>query len=276
MRSFATIATGVAVCLVLAGSAAHGKPAGPATDTIEYFGGTVFSSAEVVSVLWGPDVAKRTVHGMPDFFAALVNSTYMDQLTIYDTKHIKAVNGHKGSHQTISRGKFYGQVEITPKNHGTTITEADIHKELKYQISQGNLPPQGPNMFYVIFFPPGVTIDAFGYQSCRDFVQYHYATSTHETKSNVFYGVIPDCGETFDNSTINVSANLADAVTDNLESRGANPEFPQAWEDPTGFEIGDLCDGIPAILSTKNTNYYVQEVYLDSIGSCGTGNFKSP
>lgn len=273
MRSFATIA---ALSIVLATGAARGQSVRPATDTIEYFGGTVFSSVEVVSVLWGPDVSKQTVRGMPDFFAALVDSTYMDQLTIYDTRHHKGVNGHRGSHQTISRGTSFGQVEITPKNHSTTLTGADIDRELKYQIAQGSLPPQGPNMFYVIFFPSDVTIEAFGLKSCTDFVQYHYATSTHETKSNIYYGVFPDCGETFNDLTIRVSANLADAVTDNLESRGASPEFPQAWEDPMGFEVGDLCDGIPATLSAGKKNYYVQEVYLSSIGGCGTGNFKSP
>lgn len=243
---------------------------------MEYFGGTVFSSVEVVSVIWGADVRRQTVAGMPGFLAAVVNSTYMDQLSIYDTKHHQGVNGHRGSDQTIGRGSFFGQVEITPKNRNSTLTDDDIRKELKYQIAQGSLPKQNPNRMYVIFFPQKVVIDAFGLQSCTDFDAYHYATSIRERPSNIYYDVIPDCGYTFDDHTIVTSAQLADATTDNLEARNAYPVFPQAWENSTGFEIGDLCDGIPATLSTKKMTYYVQEVYLNNIAGCGRDNFSSP
>jgi hypothetical protein len=251
-------------------------PKSDAEGAMEYYGGTVFSSVEVVSVLWGPKVDRKTVDGMPGFFKAVVDSTYLDQLAIYDTRHRRGVNGHKGSHQTIERGSFFGQVQITPKHQGTTLTDRQIRRELEYQIVLGNLPQQTANILYMIYFPAGVTIDAFGLQSCTDFSAYHFSTLKHENPSNIFYGVNPDCGYSFDDNTLVSSAQLADAITDNIQTRGANPDFPQAWETPVGFEIGDLCYGIPARLSTKKTSDTVQEVYLNDIAGCGTGNFTSP
>jgi hypothetical protein len=245
---------------------------------ILYFGGAVFSSVEVVSVLWGPKVARETVDGMPGFFKAIVDSTYIDQLKEYNTTHRNGVNGHKGSNQKIVRGTFFGQVQIAPMHKGNTVTDIQIHKELEYQIAQGNLSAQNANMLYMIYFPANVVIEAFGLTSCVEFSGYHYTTTKYAKPSSIYYGVNPDCGFTFDNHTLESSSVLADAITDNIEKRGAgtNPDFPQAWEDSTGYEIGDPCYGVPARLDTRKTSYTVQEVYLDSIPGCGTGNFTSP
>jgi hypothetical protein len=44
---------------------------------MEYFGGTVFTSVEVVSVIWGSDVNETIVDDIPDFSAAIVDSTFL-------------------------------------------------------------------------------------------------------------------------------------------------------------------------------------------------------
>jgi hypothetical protein len=64
---------------------------------MEYFGGIVFSNVEVVSVMWGPNVNPTTVAEIPDFSAAIVDSTYIDQLAEYSTVGLRGVTGHKGS-----------------------------------------------------------------------------------------------------------------------------------------------------------------------------------
>lgn len=247
-----------------------------ATGEMEYFGGTVFSKVKVVSVMWGPNVNSETVSGMPDFFKALVNSTYVDQLGEYSTKGKKTVNGHKGSKQTITRGTFVSQVIITPKNQNTTISNKAIQKELMYQIGQGNLPTQDRNTIYMIFFPANVTINAFGLQSCSSFGAYHFATSRRQNPSNIFYGVMPDCGYTFDDHTVVSSHEFSEALSDNIPTPGTNPKFPQAWNNSQGYEIGDLCEGTQGTLTTKNATYYVQQEYLNSIAGCSTGNYTSP
>lgn len=246
------------------------------TGEMEYFGGTVFSKVKVVSVLWGDQVNQQTVAGMPGFLKAIVNSTFVDQMSIYDTKHLRGVNGHRGSRQTISRGTFLGQVQITPQNQSTSLSDKDIHVELKYQIANGYLPANDPNTLYMIYFPAGVTINLQGLISCQSFGAYHFATSKRESAANIFYGVMPDCGYTFDDHTIISAHEFAEATTDNIPTPGTNPNFPQAWNTSDGYEIGDLCEGTEGQLTTKKTVYYVQEVYLNNIAGCGTGNFTSP
>jgi hypothetical protein len=246
------------------------------TGEMEYFGGTVFSSVEVVSVIWGSNVNSQTVAAMPGFLKAIVNSTFLDMIGEYSTKGVKTVNGHKSSNQTINRGTFYGQVQITPKNQNTTITNKDVWKELQYQIAQGILPTQSPNMLYMIYFPSNVTIEAFGLTSCQAFGAYHFASSKRPSKTNIFYGVMPDCGYSVDSHEIVSAHEFGEATTDNIPTPGSNPKFPQAWNNSAGYEIGDLCEGTQGELVTKKTTYYVQQLYLNSTGGCSTGNYKSP
>lgn len=255
-----------------------GRLPNPNSGEMEYFGGRVFAKVNVVSVIWGTDVNQQTVQGMPGFLKALPNSTFQDQLGEYSTKGLTGVNGHKGSNQTIKRGTFYGQVVIKPRDTKTTLTNKNVWKELEYQIGKGNLPAQTPSTLYMIYFPPGITITAFGLQSCTAFGAYHFASSKHEhpINTNIFYGVMPDCGYSFDDHTIISAHEFAEATTDNIPTPGTNPRFPQAWNTSDGYEIGDLCEGTQGELTTKKNTYYVQQVYLNSTGNCSTGNYTSP
>jgi hypothetical protein len=248
-----------------------------ATGEMEYFGGTVFSKVEVVSVMWGSDVNGTTVAEVPDFSAALVNSTFLQQLKEYDTKHVKSVNGRKGSHQKIGLGTYFGQVQITPKNTSKTITDNQIQKELAYQIGIGALPAQGPNVLYMIYFPTDITITLDGMTSCVAFGAYHFASSgKKESPSNIFYAVEPDCGGGFANITYAASHEFAEATTDNIPTPGSSPAFPQAWNSSDGYEIGDLCEGNSGTLTDKTRNYEVTQVYLNSLAGCSKGNYQSP
>jgi hypothetical protein len=242
---------------------------------MEYFGGTVFSTVEVVSVMWGPNVNATTVADIPDFSAAIVNSTFIDQLSEYGTVGLTGVTGHKGSNQTIARGTFFGQAQITPHNTSLSLSDTDIHRELKYQIAHGHLPPQSPNMFYMIYFPSNITITLDGLVSCQDFGAYHFSTIAHERAGNKFYSVEPDCNAGFGYITFAASHEFAEAVTDNIPTPGTNPNFPQAWNTSNGYEIGDLC-GNTGTLTDSTTSYEVTQVYLNSLSNCSSGNYTSP
>jgi hypothetical protein len=242
-----------------------------------YYGGTVFSQVKVVSVIWGSNVDSQTVATMPGYFKALPNSTFLDQMKQYKTKHVHAVNGHRGSRQTISRGTFISQVQITPQNQSLSLTDNDIHKELRYQISIGALPPNDLNTLYMIYFPDDITITLDGLVSCQAFGAYHFAINdTKESKNNVFYGVMPGCGYSLESHEIVSAHEFAEALTDNIPTPGSNPNFPQAWNNSAGFEIGDLCEGTQGTLTTKKNTYFVQQVYLNSVAGCSTGNYTSP
>lgn len=245
---------------------------------VEYFGGRVFSTVEVVSVMWGPNVNATTVAEIPDFSAAIVNSTFQDQLAEYKTEHQQAVNGHKSSHQKINRGTFYGQVQITPQNKRKLITDKQIQREIAYQISIGALPAQGPNVLYMLYFPADITITLDGLTSCQSFGAYHFATTTKKPQpATIYYAVEPDCNSGFSFITFAASHEFAEAVSDNIPTPGSNPNYPQAWNSSDGYEIGDLCESAPsATLTDATRSYTVTQVWLDSTNACSTGNYTSP
>jgi hypothetical protein len=239
-----------------------------------YYGGSVFSNVKVVSVIWGPNVNPTFVSGLPGYFSAIVNSTYVDQMSIYDT-NLRGQH-HKGTNQTIGRGTFLEQVQITPKNTKTLLKDKDIRKEIEYQIGTGALPMNDLNTLYMVYFPKNITIELGKSRSCQAFGAYHSASSSKVIPGNIFYGVMPDCNFSFDDLTIVSSHEYAEATTDNIPTPGSNPKYPQAWNTSDGYEIGDLCEGTQGNLVAGSTTYLVQEVYLNNIAGCGTANFHSP
>src|SRR3954470_14391847 len=76
-------------------------PAG--TGDMFYYGGSVFSGVKLVSVIWNKDVLQNTKDQIPLFSAAIVDSTYVDQMQEYDTKGVDSINGHGSTDQKINR-----------------------------------------------------------------------------------------------------------------------------------------------------------------------------
>jgi hypothetical protein len=87
---------------------------------------------------------------------------------------------------------------------------------------------------------------------------------------------MPGCHYSFASHTIVSSHEFSEALSDNNPTPGSNPDFPQAWNNATGFEIGDLCQGRNGTLTTSRKTYTVQQEYLNSIAGCSTGNYTSP
>lgn len=247
------------------------KQPAPASGDMNYYGGSVFSSVKVVSVMWNKHVRQRTQDKIPLFTAALVNSTYVDQLGEYDTTHVRAINGHPKTHQTIERGTYLGQVVLKPQNKSTVLQDSDIQTELKYQIKTGALPPSDDNTLYMIYFPSNITILLDGQASCVVFGAYHFATidNRRAKKRNIFYSVEPECNSGFGYLTFAASHEFAEATTDNTPTPLVNPDYPQAWNDDQGFEIGDKCS-TKGRLTTLSGSWQVTQVYLNSLHGCST------
>src|ERR1043166_6712965 len=70
------------------------QPPGGGDGPLYYYGGSVFSYVKVVTVIWGRDVNQETIDKIPMFTAAIVNSTYMDQMAENGTTNHKGVNGN--------------------------------------------------------------------------------------------------------------------------------------------------------------------------------------
>ncbi|HEY2444846.1 MAG TPA: hypothetical protein VGI20_03825 [Rhizomicrobium sp.] len=248
----------------------------PASD-MNYYGGSVFSKVNLVSVMWNKNVISNTQTQIPLLSAAIVNSTYVDQEGQYSTKGVVAINGHKSTNQVIKRGVYFGQVVLVPHNNSKNLTDADIQKELKLQISNGVLPPRSTNTLYMIYFPSDITINLGGSLSCVSFGAYHFATNDlHLAKrSNIFYSVEPECNSGFTFLTFAASHEFAEASTDNVPTPGSNPNFPQAWNDSSGNEIGDKCN-TSGTLTAGSNSWTVTQYYLNSTHACSTGNYTSP
>jgi hypothetical protein len=244
--------------------------------TMLYFGGPVIGTVKVAAVMWGNGVAKTTVNGIGGYFKAIVNSTYVDELAQYST-HIVGVNGKQGTNQTITRGSYLGTFTITPANTSKKLTDAQVQTELEAQIAAGKLPPQDLNTLYMIYFPASVVITLDGGRSCVSFGAYHEATSASVSAGNIFYGVMPNCGGGFSSITNVSSHEFGEAVTDAIPTPGSTPAYPQAWNNATGYEIGDLCEGYSGTLTAAGgKSYVVQQLFDNATNACATGNYTSP
>ncbi len=244
------------------------------TVTMEYFGGTVVENPKVYVVWWGNPAninsAVTAAHGgIADFYAGVTNSNFMDWLNEYNTTVPANAGSHKGSpgtNQRIGRGNYAGALTLANIPAGN-VTDAQIQSTLDAAFAANTLPQPDANTLYAIYFPPGVTINLGGSTSCSAFGAYH--ESTIETvRHNAYYLVMPDCGGGFTNVTIVSAHELVEAITDNIPTPGSNPDFPQAWNDASGSETGDLCESSSGTVATPLGTFTVQGIWDEKSQGC--------
>ncbi|HYX54104.1 MAG TPA: hypothetical protein VE783_11685 [Candidatus Limnocylindrales bacterium] len=263
---------------------------------LTYWGGPVISQVHVVAVFWGSGVnsAITGANGIDQFFTDITQSQYYDLLTEYSTTGITGSGvPATSSNQAISRGVFDGKFTITPALCATTatcsLTDVQIQQELLRQLNNGGLPQpvtdtQGNvNTFYMIYFPPGVSINVGGTNSCvtNGFCAYHSNTATRL----IPYGVQPDfappsgcstgcgAGTLFDQVTAVTSHELSEAITDPQVGSATTTAPPLAWYDPDPAanplaEIGDICNGQDTQVSVGRNTYMVQQEFSNLQNDC--------
>ena len=248
-----------------------------ASGGLQYYGGPVISRPKVYAVFWGDNVDAETQSKIGPFYANMLDSTYMDWLTEYNTS-IKAVDGRQGTNQTLNRGSYAGAFTITPANASTSLTDADLQHELDGQIAAGKLPAPSDDSLYMIYFPAGVSISIGNMGSCSSFCAYHEGFKSANGGASIYYGVMPVCGfgcgtagSTFDSLTVVSSHECMEAVTDPFPTPGDKPAYPQAWNDAGGQEIGDLCASGNATVTGHGITSAVQWEYDNSIAGCNQG-----
>ena len=245
--------------------------------SLQYYGGPVISHPKVYAVFWGSNVDSETQSKIGPFFANMLDSTYMDFLTEYNTG-ITAVDGRQGTNQTLNRGTFAGNLTIQPINASTHLSDGDIQTELDAQIAAGKLPAPSDDSLYMIYFPAGVSISIDSQASCSSFCAYHEGFKSPKTGASIYYGVMPVCGfgcgmggSTFDSLSIVSSHECTEAVTDPFPTPGDKPAYPQAWNDAGGQEIGDLCAQGNSTVTGHGLTSAVQWEYDNSIAGCNQG-----
>jgi hypothetical protein len=239
-----------------------------------YYGGPVIPNVKVYAVFWGDGVSAETKSNIGPFFANILDSTYMDWLSEYDTNKT-AVDGREGTKQHIGRGSFGGTLAIKPANAAKALTDEMVQQELDGQIAAGVLPPSDGNSLYMIYFPAGVSISIEGQKSCSSFCAYHEGFKSARTGSPVYYGVMPvcgfGCGGGFDGLTAVSSHECIEAVTDPFPTPGDKPAYPQAWNDAGGQEIADLCASDSGTVTGHGLTSTVSGEWDNSIGGCNQG-----
>lgn len=143
-------------------------------------------SVNVIPVYWSTNV--NYASSITSFYCALAkNNSYFKILLQYATTI-------SGSLQSL----WYGQcgTAYTDNQPSTgTVTEAQVVARLKALFALGALPAPGPNNYYPVHFPPGVTVlDSSNTASCVTWCAYHN-TDTYNGQY-MMYGIIPDqvCG----------------------------------------------------------------------------------
>jgi MYXO-CTERM domain-containing protein len=253
---------------------AHAPVSNAAGATAQYYGGVVTPNAKVYVVWWGdPSKINSAVTaakgGIADFFAGVTNSSFMDGLNQYST-NINATAGSKmgsaGTGQYIGRGNYAGTFTLMNVPSGTSITDAQIQTALDAAFDAGTLPEPDDNAIYAVYFPQGLSITLDGSKSCSAFGAYHEAIL--ETKRhNAIYLVMPDCGSSFAGWCSVSTHELVEAMTDNIPTPGSMPDYPQAWNDAMGNEMGDLCNGNGTV-NTDFGTFTVQTIWDERTKTC--------
>jgi hypothetical protein len=244
--------------------------------TVQYYGGPVTPNAKVYVVWWGNPAninsAVTAAHGgIADFFAGITNSSFMDWLNEYNTNITVQKGSHMGSAgsgQRIGRGNYAGTLTLSNIPSGN-VTDAQIQTTLDQAFVAGTLPPPDDNTLYAIYFPSGVTISLDGATSCTAFGAYHEAIIETQ-RHDAYYLVMPDCGSSFAEITSVSTHELVEAMTDNLPTAGSNPDYPQAWNDTMGNEVGDLCEGTDGTVATPLGMFTVQSIWDERTKGCKT------
>jgi hypothetical protein len=270
---------GCFVAALLAGGIADAKRANvpvpnAAGATAQYYGGPVTENAKVYVVWWGdPSKINSAVTaakgGIADYYAGVTNSSFMDWLNQYNTTGTAGAGSHSGmagTGQRIGRGNYAGTITLAKVPSGN-VTDAQIRTAIDQGFVDGVLPPPDDNSIYALYFPTGVSITLDGSKSCSAFGAYHDAI-IETTRHNVYYLVMPDCGSSFKGVTSVSTHELIEAVTDNVPTPGSTPDYPQAWNDSMGNEMGDLCDGTNGTVTTDFGMFTVQAIWDERSKSC--------
>ena len=254
-------------------------PMAPITNELKYYGGRVISNVKIVEIAWNASVDSAYMTQLQGFYTAIVTSPFVDWMTEYDTIGLSGfADLQPGSNQHIGRGSFAGSYVLVPQNNSTNLSDADIQTELVAQIAASNLPPPSldasgnVDSLYMIDFPAGTTITLVNIQSCSSFGAYHF-TTTYQNKS-IPYGVHPNCGYSFNTSTLIHSHELAEAMTDTevglVETNTTNLSArPLAWVTLAStawasLEVGDICEGT----SAQVASYTVQKIWSNYAQAC--------
>ncbi len=225
------------------------------TAQLTYHGGPVLSNVKVQAIFWGdgwqPAAQADLIPQLGRFFTFILQSCLMDLLAEY------GVPGHP-----IGHGQYLGPVTTATPALGVTVSDLQIQQALQGWITNQTVAAPDANTLYFVYLPPGVVSTMGTSSSCAQYCGYHNHFSV--AGNQVFYAVEPfiTCpGCTFgsgilDSLTKVSSHELCEAITD--------PALDAWWDNSTGEEIGDICNGGVATLG----GFLVQTEWSNTLNAC--------
>ncbi|MBV9669440.1 MAG: hypothetical protein JOZ43_00660 [Acidobacteriales bacterium] len=228
---------------------------------LEYHGGPLLSSVEVVTIFWGRFWALAAGTVLADklnvFFDVTLRGALMQALAEYSTARYPIGPGARIA-------SFADSLENpgTLTTSGQTVTDVQIRSRLRQWIEMGKIPAPTANTLYFLYLSPAVISQQGPLESCKDYCGYHHFSE--HVSQNIYYAVepFPSCpacsfGTDFDTLTKASSHELCEAITD--------PEL-NGWFDPsTGNEVGDICNS----RAKRLDGYLVQELWSNQRSACG-------
>lgn len=227
---------------------------------VSYHGGPLLSSIQIVSIYlnvainsvptrnWSAPDLQKVSSSLDSFLDDITSSTYMDALAEYS----------EGTPYIIERGKRIQSYFLTAgpysKNDGkpnvigtspdpsvldqaTAQNWAHVVPCLKKNILNGTLPFPTPNMCYVIFLPPGITL-AFGIGLHDSFqIQMTNGSTCEVYFAVIVYSSSQGAQDVLDDLTLTVSHELVEVIT--------NPSHAHnGWhaDEEAEGEIADICE----------------------------------
>jgi hypothetical protein len=259
--------------------------------SVEYFGGPIVQSPVIVAVFWNSGVNATLQANIGQFYTDVTSSSYFGWLQEYDTVGLDG--GSPG--QAVLPGSFGGAFTISPSvcpgSNPCQMRDSAVQAELIRQIGLGVLPAPtvdctgNVRTVYMVDFPPNVTLNAGGINSCASggFCGYH-STTTVGAGTPLVYAALMDtftgpcsggCGTNptgLENATDLASHELVEAVTDPDIGLDTQSVFaaPAGWGDNRCGEVADICDdhfqGDP--ITVNGRTWVVQEIWSNQQNKC--------
>ena len=224
--------------------------------------GSVVVDPQVEIVRWGSRVDVNLIDRLAHFYRDIMKSDYLAWLGEYAT-----------ARGTPGTGDSFGYVTITPTNTSSSLTERDVVDELKRDIASGMLRPAAPNVLYMVYLPPGVSLTADGgARSCVDFCAFHhwddglrYAIMVDLGAGSPCNGVCGGASDPFSNLTTVSTHELVETITD--------PDGSGWYDDALGHagEIGDLCNLDQAFRVFNGDYWDVERQWSNARNECVSG-----
>jgi hypothetical protein len=235
--------------------------------------GPVIASPKLTTSFWGPGWSvpanRQRADRLNQFLRDLLASKYMNILTQYG----------------VGAGAFVGETLVPAV--AAVLTDADIQATIQKAVDNGTIAEPGPNSALVIYLDDGIGVQDKNTVMCEpandDAFGYHSSFKT-KNGNEFFYAVVPgindDCVRNTCPDPVGCSLSLTHTreerqtqVTSHEVAEMLTDPAGNAWfDDDTGDENGDICNGKPATIKVGTRTWTVQKMYskVDDVKTKGT------